>query len=106
MTSALHALDREPDHVLIDGVPMGICSSETSVVKGDACVAAIAAASILAKVARDSLMRDYAKHFPQYGFEINKGYGTAEHVAAIRRDGPCPLHRMSFHGVTEAPTLF
>lgn len=106
MTEALMGLSLVPDHVLLDGLPMGLCSSETSVVKGDSSVAAIAAASVVAKVSRDALMRESATHHPQYEFEINKGYGTPEHLEAIRIHGPCPLHRMSFSGVRRDPTLF
>jgi len=96
IVSALAGLGREPDHVVIDGLPLRIVERETAVVKGDSKVAAIAAASIVAKVARDQLMRDFAVEYPEYGFEINKGYGTAEHIAAIARIGPTVLHRRSF----------
>lgn len=106
MTEALAGLSCEPDHVLLDGLPMGLCPTETSVVKGDSLVAAIAAASVVAKVSRDALMREFAARHPQYQFEINKGYGTSEHLDAIRVHGPCPLHRMSFGGVRREPTLF
>lgn len=106
MTEALMGLPCVPDHVLLDGLPMGLCPAETSVVKGDSSVAAIAAASVVAKVSRDALMREYAEFHPQYEFEINKGYGTPEHLEAIRVHGPCPLHRMSFSGVRRDPTLF
>lgn len=106
MTEALDGLSCTPDHVLLDGLPMGLCPTETSVVKGDSSVAAIAAASVVAKVSRDALMREYSADHPQYEFEINKGYGTPEHLEALRVHGPCPLHRMSFGGVRPVPTLF
>ena len=106
MTEALQGLHCAPDHVLLDGLPMGLCAAETSVIKGDSSVAAIAAASVVAKVSRDALMCSYAANYPQYEFEINKGYGTTEHLAAIRTHGPCPLHRVSFSGVRDDPTLF
>ena len=88
----------EPDAVLVDGNPLHIHPKEQNVVKGDGKVACIAAASIYAKVARDALMVELAERYPAYGFERNKGYGTAEHIAAIREVGPSPVHRMSFLG--------
>jgi len=94
--SALSDLGCEPDHVVIDGLPLRVVERETAVVKGDSKVAAIAAASIVAKVARDQLMREFAPTYPEYGFEINKGYGTPEHIEAITRIGPSVLHRRSF----------
>ena len=95
-TIALDELVLAPDHVLLDGLPMRLVEQETAVVKGDSKVAAIAAASIVAKVARDAIMRDVAACHPQYGFEVNKGYGTSEHIDALARFGPCELHRRSF----------
>lgn len=68
------------------------------IVHGDALCYSIAAASILAKVSRDRLMRKYDEMYPQYGFAKNKGYGTAEHIAALKKYGPCPIHRRSFIG--------
>lgn len=96
MTLALRNLDVMPDHVVVDGLPVGLARSETAVVKGDATVAAVAAASVIAKVARDSLMCSLAPEYPDYGFDVNKGYGTTEHVKAIFVHGPCVLHRRSF----------
>ena len=93
---ALAGLSCEPDHVVIDGLPLRVVEFETAVVKGDSKVAAIAAASIVAKVARDQLMRDLALSYPEYGFEVNKGYGTPEHVDTISRIGASVLHRRSF----------
>ena len=106
MHDALQQLASVPDHVIIDGVRMGLHGSETAVVKGDAKVAAVAAASIVAKVARDALMREAATAHPEYGFDINKGYGTAEHIAAVADHGPCLLHRRTFCGGGGNPTLF
>lgn len=97
MRAALDGLGIGIDHVLLDGLPLGVVVEETAVVKGDGSVAAIAAASIVAKVTRDALMRSVAAEHPHYGFEVNKGYGTAEHLAAISRFGLCPLHRRSFN---------
>jgi len=106
MHAAIDLLSPPPDHVIVDGVPIGVHESETAVVKGDAKIAAVAAASIVAKVARDALMRAAALEHPEYGFEINKGYGTAEHIAAVSLLGPCPLHRKTFCGGGGNPTLF
>lgn len=96
MSEALGGLNTLSDHVIVDGRPMGIASAETAVVGGDGKVAAVAAASILAKVERDALMVALSPSYPDYGFEINKGYGTSEHLAAIETLGPCPEHRRSF----------
>lgn len=82
--------------VLIDGNALGIDPRERNVVKGDAQCASIAAASIIAKVERDALMRAYAEEYPVYGFAENKGYASAEHIAAIERWGLSPLHRATF----------
>ena len=98
MLRALRETGVEPDAVLIDGNPMHIHPKETCIVKGDGKVAAIAAASILAKVTRDELMKEYASVYPAYHFESNKGYGSAAHIEAIKQLGPCPLHRTSFLG--------
>ena len=96
MGLALDGLGVTVDHVVLDGLPMRVVEHETAVVKGDGSVAAIAAASIVAKVARDALMRSLATEHPAYGFEINKGYGTSDHLAAIAREGLCAVHRRSF----------
>ena len=104
--SAILQLEPQPDHVVIDGLPMRVHPSETAVVKGDSKVAAVAAASIVAKVARDALMREAALVCPEYGFEINKGYGTAEHKLAVDTHGPSCLHRLSFNGGGGNPSLF
>lgn len=86
------------DAVLLDGKPLHIREGELSVVGGDGRVACIAAASIVAKVTRDEAMCAYAEGHPDYGWEANKGYGTAAHIAAIRELGPSELHRRSFLG--------
>ena len=98
MTRALQDCGIEPDAVLIDGNPVHVHPLEQCVVKGDGKVACIAAASIVAKVTRDALMTELANEYPEYGFEGNKGYGSAAHIAAIKDRGPSPLHRMSFLG--------
>jgi ribonuclease HII len=96
MGLALDGLDVTVDHIVLDGLPLNVADNETAVVKGDGSVAAIAAASIVAKVSRDALMRSLAAEHPAYGFDINKGYGTSEHFAAIAREGLCSIHRRSF----------
>ena len=97
MQRALDQLQVKPDLALIDGnrqKDFGI--PVKTVVKGDSLSANIAAASILAKVTRDNLMEEMAVQYPQYGFEIHKGYGTKAHYAALREYGECPIHRKSF----------
>lgn len=97
MRRAVEGLKRRPGYVLVDGnrFPELSTPGET-VVKGDATSASIAAASILAKVARDRYMLEQAKRYPEYAFEKHKGYGTAEHRAALLQYGMCPIHRPSF----------
>lgn len=106
MGEALAGLGVQVGHVLVDGLPMRVHPCETAVVGGDAKVAAIAAASVVAKVERDALMRAYAEDHPRYGFAQNKGYGSADHLDAIREHGPCILHRRSFLSSVLADTLF
>ena len=85
------------DCFLIDAVTdLGLTGKEISIIKGDASSYSIAAASIIAKVTRDREMRQLDTLFPQYGFARNKGYGTAEHIAALKKYGPCPYHRRTF----------
>jgi ribonuclease HII len=95
---AVEALEITPSHILVDGKRRitGCCVSQTPVIGGDALSASIAAASIVAKVTRDSLMTQYAQLHPAYGFERHKGYATADHIEALGRFGPLPLHRCSF----------
>jgi ribonuclease HII len=95
-----------PEVVLLDGNPLRFDEREINVVKGDAQCASIAAASIVAKVARDELMDAYALEFPGYGFEHNKGYGSEEHREAILRLGFTPIHRVSFCSFAQQPSLF
>lgn len=97
MKQAVEGLSVEPDFALIDGnkLPDLNCDAE-AIVKGDARVAAIAAASILAKVARDQQMLELHNEFPQYEFERHKGYPTKVHMALLQEHGPCPQHRKSF----------
>jgi ribonuclease HII len=102
MSRAVGALSETPDFCLIDGLPVpGFAWPSEAVVKGDAKSLSIAAASIIAKVARDRLMLEHAIEFPHYGFERHKGYGTKEHLAALRDHGPCRIHRRSFQPVAQ-----
>lgn len=96
MRKAILGLATAPGHVIIDGLHVELGVPTTAVVKGDRSVASVAAASIVAKVARDAFMRENDALYPAYGFAQNKGYGTLEHMAVIEEHGPCPLHRMSF----------
>lgn len=97
----------EPDCVLLDGNPLHAHPAERSLVKADARVACVAAASIVAKVTRDALMVAYDEEYPGYHLAESKGYGSPEHIAAIRRRGPSPIHRVSFCGnFLETPPLF
>lgn len=98
MARAVHALRPRAEHALIDGnrLPPGLPCSAEALVKGDAREPAIMAASILAKVARDRLMRELDLRHPGYGFALHKGYPTAEHLQNLRRLGPCEEHRRSF----------
>lgn len=100
MYNAIFALQPEPQKVLTDAIQLKrLPMPWTSIVHGDAKSASIAAASIIAKVTRDRQMDLYDQEYPQYGFARHKGYGTAEHVEALRRYGPCPIHRRSFEPV-------
>ena len=98
MREAVLALDDAPDRVEIDGncVPENLPCPARAIVGGDGRVAAISAASILAKVSRDRLMAAAHREFPQYGFEGHKGYPTPQHLKALETHGPCVLHRRSF----------
>jgi ribonuclease HII len=97
MNEALAQLSPPPEHTLVDGLRVkSIPFPQTALVKGDARSYSIAAASVLAKVTRDRLMRDFDRQFPHYGFAGHKGYGTAAHLEAIAAHGPCPIHRKSF----------
>ena len=88
-----------PGLLLNDAVTIpGVDIPQESIIKGDAKSVSIAAASILAKVTRDHLMEEYDALYPEYGFARNKGYGTKEHIEALKRLGPCPIHRHSFIG--------
>ena len=97
MREAIEGLSVQPQVLLNDAVTIpDIALRQVPIIKGDAKSVSIAAASILAKVTRDHMMAEYAKLYPEYGFEKHKGYGTAAHIAALREFGPCPIHRKSF----------
>jgi ribonuclease HII len=102
MTAALEQLTILPDYVLIDAVPLDVPIEQKILIHGDARSVSIAAASILAKVERDRLMAEWHDVYPQYGLAHNKGYGTPDHLEALRCHGPSPLHRFSFAPVREA----
>lgn len=106
MMLAVQNLPCVPDYLLIDGnqlppIPM----KKEAIVRGDSASVSIAAASIIAKVSRDRLMEEEAKKWPQYGFELHKGYGTAQHLEMIRKLGPCPIHRKSFEPIRSLLTM-
>lgn len=97
MKRAIESLALVPDVVLTDGnMTIDIPHRQRSVIHGDALSYSIGAASIIAKVYRDALMEDYAKIYPDYAFEKNKGYGTAAHIQGIKEHGLCPIHRRTF----------
>lgn len=112
MKQAIEALSLKPDFVLVDGRDCPpVEHAKRAIVRGDTLSQSIGAASIIAKVHRDELMDEYHKHYPQYGFDKHKGYGTAFHRKAIETYGLCPIHRLSFGIVKqmhtfEQPTLF
>ena len=107
MAQAIAECGIEPDAVLIDGNPVHVHPKERTVVKGDASIACIAAASIVAKVTRDELMVAMDEEYPGYHLAECKGYGSAEHIEAIRAKGLSPIHRVSFCGnFLETPRLF
>lgn len=97
MKRAVEGLDVKADYAMIDGNRTPDLEIESEfIIKGDAKSMSVACASILAKVSRDRLLYEYAKEYPQYGFEKHKGYGTKAHTEALKEYGPCPYHRMSF----------
>ena len=99
MRQAIAALDPQPDLLLNDAVTIPeVNIPQVPIIKGDAKSISIAAASIVAKVTRDRLMEQYDQVLPGYGFASNKGYGSQEHIEALERLGPSPIHRRSFIG--------
>ncbi len=102
MLDAVNQLAPLPDHLLLDAMRISHPARQTSIIHGDALSASIAAASILAKVERDRLLREWDELFPGYGLASNKGYCTPGHLAALRLNGPTPLHRHSFAPVWQS----
>lgn len=98
LTRAISNLKVKPERILVDALEhIDTCGIPyTSIIKGDAKVYSISAASIIAKVTRDKIMKEYDEMYPQYGFSGHKGYGTAKHIQSIKQYGPCPIHRKSF----------
>jgi len=96
MTNAVNGLNVKPDITLVDGVDTALPINAEYLIKGDSKSYSIGCASIVAKVYRDNLMKEYAKEFPEYSFEKHKGYGTKIHIEKIKEIGPCKLHRKTF----------
>ncbi|MFN7184916.1 MAG: ribonuclease HII [Alphaproteobacteria bacterium] len=110
MQRAVAALPVAAAFALIDGnrIPACLPCPSSAIIRGDSISPSIAAASIIAKVTRDQIMTDYARHYPHYGFERHAGYGTAQHQAALAAHGICPIHRRSFapiRALLEAETV-
>ena len=103
MAECVEGFAISPHVVLVDAVKLSLEVPTLSIIKGEALSYSIAAASILAKVYRDHLMLAYDEQYPEYGFARHKGYGTREHIEALRKYGPCPIHRHSFitHFITD-----
>ncbi|MBC1527598.1 ribonuclease HII [Listeria seeligeri] len=106
MRMALDELNPSPDFILIDAMPLKYTEAELSLIKGDTKSISIAAASIIAKVTRDRLMKDYDVAYPGYDFLHNMGYGTKNHLNGLNTNGVCPIHRLSFAPVKEAKLHF
>jgi ribonuclease HII len=102
MHAALAILSVQPDHVLIDGLPVfPFPFPQTAIIDGDCISKTIAAASVIAKVTRDRMMRDFCAQFPEYCFSQHKGYTTELHLTKLHEFGPCPIHRRSFEPVAQ-----
>jgi ribonuclease HII len=107
MQRAIAALPLQPEHLLIDGLPVPVFQQpQTAIVGGDGKSKSIAAASVIAKVTRDRMMRKWHSEFPQYDFDRNKGYGTRAHLESLQIHGPCPIHRRSFAPVSQTYFIF
>lgn len=101
MIRALGALTVKPDYLLLDAIRLPLELPQEPIIKGDAKVACISAASILAKTYRDRQMEEWDKLYPEYGFKRNKGYPTRDHRDAVMEKGPCPIHRQSYLGFSQ-----
>jgi ribonuclease HII len=107
MRAAIAALLAPPEHVLIDGLPVfPFPLPQTAIIEGDCLSLSIAAASVIAKVTRDRIMRDFCEKFPEYCFSQHKGYGTELHLTKLHEHGPCPIHRRSFEPVAQPVFAF
>ena len=107
MIRAINKIDPDPDFLLIDAVKLKqIDTDQLSIIKGDQKSHSIASASIIAKVIRDRIMSVWHRHFPEYQFQKNKGYGTASHLEKLNHHGPCPIHRITFNKVYNCKKLF
>src|ERR1700721_2652103 len=102
MVAAISQLRPLPDYLLLDAIELDLPIEQKALIHGDARSVSIAAASILAKVERDRRMEEFHEHYPKYGLAQNKGYGTPDHLDALRQHGPTPLHRFSYAPVREA----
>lgn len=96
MKEALQKLEIKPEYLLVDAVKCDFGRPYSPIIHGDALSYSIAAASVLAKVTRDRLMLEYDELYPEYGFAKHKGYGTKQHIEALKKYGPCPIHRRTF----------
>jgi len=101
MAETIQKHNPKPDYLLLDAMKLDIPIPQKSLIKGDSLSLSIASASIVAKVYRDRLMEEYGKQYPQYHFDKNMGYGTKEHLEALDKYGPCPIHRKSFAPVKD-----
>ena len=99
MLEAIHELDPQPQHLLIDAMKLDLPISQTPIIKGDANSLSIAAASIVAKVTRDQMMAVYDQEYPGYDFAQNAGYGTTKHLEGLEKQGVSPIHRRSFEPI-------
>ena len=99
MKEAISQLSPQPEHLLIDAMQLDLPISQTAIIKGDANSLSIAAASIVAKVTRDNIMKDYDDQYPGYDFAANAGYGTAKHLEGLEKLGVTPIHRTSFEPI-------
>lgn len=99
MRDAVDKMVKRPDYLLVDGLELPHAIPGEGIIKGDERSQLIASASIIAKVLRDKLMLEYHERWPHYGFDRHKGYGTAAHIEAIEKFGPCPIHRRSFEPI-------
>ncbi len=107
MRAAIAMLLAQPDHVLIDGLPVHpFPLPQTAIIDGDCYSLSIAAASVIAKVTRDTIMREFCARFPEYCFSQHKGYGTELHLTKLHEHGPCPIHRRSFEPVAQPVFAF